>query len=379
MLLIVSYLVLFLVVQSLTGKIKVAKKRLFLQRVYVFLLLIAFFAFRDLTVLNDTVNYYEDMIGVGRVTNTDSIFEITFPSITEPGFQVIRRFLLKYIWSDPYVLIITSSIFFSFFIVWFVGKYTDKYIPFVVFIFLGLSDMFQFYAAIRQGTAACLFFYAYYILDKKNKKVLPFIIVLLAITMHKSAIVCLIPLILSLFPFTKKNILFFLIVLTTIVVSFQTFMFILDYGESKYLDDSEDNVSKFGIPLAAILIAVFYSFLAWLAYRVHKKYHLAPVSSIMSWTVVVGLCFAVGAIPILVLTRFSLYFCLIILLFFIQEYSQVPFGVYNKVKRVLVILLILRTMVVIELRNEWYNLVPYGFYDFKPGIHDTSFKYSDRN
>lgn len=368
MLVIIFYILGFIAIENFTVTLP-DKQRIKNQTIWCYILLCGFFCFRGLPVLNDTSHYYAYQIhAISDLPSLKSIFDVEWDTSIEVGFQVLQHFIAKYISTDPYAIIMITALACSIGLVWFIRMYTDA-LPFTLFLLAGMSYLFSFYAAMRQSLAAILFFVAIYLWDKKGKKIVPIALIGLAWLFHDSVIVCLIPFVLSYFEVSKKNIIRYIVILTISVIALYPILEMLSYSDSMYVERALQRESP---ALAAFLNLSFYAILLIWVYLNHSKQFIIE-NKMLIWCGLTCIFFHLCALQILIFERFGLYFSIFVVLLFVKAlYASRS---KSTIKILLILVLLIRTFIVLEYRNEWLHLVPYSFYDFGDYYHQTDFGY----
>lgn len=162
--------------------------------------LFIFFAFRSRYVgSTDTANYYNMLKRAIGAENWESFFS---PDGVETGFQAFT-YLLSRITDEPQMIIIASSAIIVFSACFFIYRNSiDPAMSVVLFVTLGLLD-FEF-QGMRQSIAMSICILSYEFV--KNKKLIPFVLmVLLATTFHRTAIVFLAVYLISYLSFDWKG------------------------------------------------------------------------------------------------------------------------------------------------------------------------------
>ena len=368
----ILYFLLFILIHHLTKPVNNLKP-LFKQEqvILVFITLFIFWGFRNLCVLNDTNHYYLAqyyLINSSEFKNS-SLFFIDRDSRWEVGYQVLSCIIGK-IWENPYAIIQVSAFAIIVSTIWISSKYTNM-LSLLVFFLLGFGILIEQFSAIRQGWALTFFYIALNLL-RQQKTIFGIICIICAIQFHSSAIVLLVLVALSYVRPSKSNISYVSIICIIIIVGLYPILNRLDFGDSKYVVEAMERDT---LALGAILICVLQLFTMILSFVLLKKYNVAPPDGLLIWGCLLGLFFNCAAIKIQVFSRFSIYFGIFFILFLLHVLSRVPKSVRNNCIVFFVILLLLRTFVVNEYRNDWSHLIPYSFFDFSEGIQLKDFGY----
>lgn len=370
---IIAFCCLFLLVNTIYSEYGYKRRRnIAVQCILCFLLLFIFFGFRSLSVLNDTSHYYKSQLYLtSDISIKNSILDIDNTSRFEPGFQVLQKFIGKYISVDPYALIMVSALLLSIGTILFLKKNTT-HIAICVFFLLTLGILIEQYSAMRQSYAVLLFYFAcnYY---EKRRYISSIILIYLATLFHSSAIVLIIPFILDyFFQFSKKNVMCFTILGIGTISALYPILNSLNFGDSLYISQS---ITRQSIALAAILSSILLSVILITCYYLNNKYNLIPPPKLWLWISIIGILLSFGAIKIQVFARFALYFTPFIILTFIHYLYQLPTPNRNRLLFICILIFLLRTAIILEYRNEWNHLIPYNFYDFGAIYHEYEFGY----
>ena len=111
MLLLALYFISFLAVDYISKHINGYSQKRYFQLIACFILLFVFFGFRGLPVLNDTAHYYAHLYNHLRYQSyfDESIFTTDPHERFEYGYLVWIHFITRYIWCDPYSIILISA------------------------------------------------------------------------------------------------------------------------------------------------------------------------------------------------------------------------------------------------------------------------------
>lgn len=372
MFILILYFLLFVLIHHLTKPINNLQP-LFRQEqtILVFIALFVFFGFRNLCVLNDTNHYYLAQYYLINSTefNNCSLFFIDKYSRWEVGYQILSCIVGK-IWANPYAIIQISAFATIVSTIWVSSKYTSM-LSLLVFFLLGFGILIGQFSATRQGWALVLFYIAFNFL-RQRKTICGIIFIMCAIQFHSSAIVLFALVALSYLRPSKSNIMYVTIICIIIIVGLYPILNKLDYGDSKYVIGAMERDT---MALGAVLIFFLQLFTMIVSFFLQKKYNIVPPDRLLIWSCLLGLFFNCAAIKIQVFTRFSNYFGIFFILFLLHVLSKVPKAVRNNWIVFFVLLLLLRTFVVNEYRNDWSHLIPYSFFDFSEGVQLKDFGY----
>ena len=335
-----------------------------------FLLLISFYAFRGLSVLNDTSHYFESQQELieGGDLHSYSFLHYDIFNRFEPGFQFLQRFLSLYIWEHPYVIIIFSAFAISIGLVYIAQKHTER-IGLAIFLLLQMGGGMGQYTAIRQAFAVIVFYVivAQYI---KGKRLYAFLLVPIAMLFHKYAFILFVPLILSYFRLSKKNLLLSGFVAYVGVAFLSYIIDILGFSESRYIGETFDHT-----PLAVIISIVTSMLIAILCVNFSRRFKIQPIHKLYTWIFFLSLIFDFYTLAMPIMTRFQLYFKPYFSLVYIYYADRVPVMTRKRTTFFLVSFLLLKLLIILIFRNEWSHMVPYSFFDFGATYHETKFGY----
>ena len=370
---IIIYALLFLVIASLVPRscssVSAQKK---IEAILCAFLIFIFFGLRGLSVLNDTSHYYHAQLVLTQFGDlyTNSIFDVDKTLNFEIGFQVLQRFIGKYISSDPHALIIISALILTIATIWYFSKSTNK-IAVCIFFMLSTFTLMGQFSAIRQSYAIMCFYVSCFFYEKQ-KYALSFGLIYLATLFHSSAIILFIPLLISFLPVSKKNILIIIAIGLCVIIALYPILYTLDFGDSIYVSSA---LARQSIALASSLSAIFICILLGCSLYLPNKYNIAKPSSLFIWTSIICLLFAICAIRIPVFDRFVMYLMPSVILVFTHYIYHTPRAPRKILYSICILVLVLRMAVVLEYKNEWYHLVPYKFYNFNEVAPEYEFGY----
>lgn len=375
MLLLALYFISFLAVDYISKHINGYSQKRYFQIIACFILLFVFFGMRGLSVLNDTAHYYAHLYNHLRYQSyfDESIFTPDPHDRFEYGYLVWIHFITKYIWCDPYSIILISAFIVTVANLMLVKKHTDRI---ALTIFLMLSTLITEYGLLRQSYAICLSYLAMNLLMGR-KFIKYYILIAIAYMFHHSVIIMALFPVFSFVELNKDNVIRTFI--ATIIISVCIFPIIsmLGFGESAYYEGNQDREAA---PIAAMINAAMYIFVAYAGYYLHKKFKSDLPQPLIIWAVICGLCLSIINISFLSFNRLALYFIPYITIFFIYTYesctAQNPNNKKIKTILLIIILAILGKMILtIALKNIWHHLTPYSMYDFYEEFHNYNFGY----
>ena len=290
------------------GKIQKERQRQFLL---CFILLFGFYGFRGLSVLNDTAHYYEtfsERLHSAELMR-EPVFYFDIYERFEPGFMVVMRFIAKYVWADPYAIILISSLWVTIGVLLFTGKFTNRIGLVVFFLCCGALD--NYYSAIRQGLSAMVFFVAYTFLE--NRKLLwYYIFAFLAFSCHRAGMILfLLPLIV--YRNINKKILILLFVISFLTIyALHPILVLLNQAESDYLDPSRERET---FPIAHLIFVLTNLFTVFYSYKQAKQYHIPDPSNVFLWMLIFNIMIGVISLPLGILGRYGMYFHFLLFLY----------------------------------------------------------------
>lgn len=370
---IIIYTLLFLVIAALVPRsfssVSAQKKA---EAILCAFLIFIFFGLRGLSVLNDTSHYYHAQLVLTQFGDlyTNSIFDVDKTLNFEIGFQVLQRFIGKYISSDPHALITFSALILTIGTIWYFSKNTNK-IAVCIFFMLSTFTLMSQFSAMRQSYAIVCF-YISCILYEKRKYILSFGIAYLAVFFHSSAVILFIPLLLSFLSISKRNVIIVVLIGLCLITVLYPILYALDFGDSSYISQA---LARQSLTLASTIMATFNSLLIGSSLYLSRKYNISSPSSLLIWSSIISLLFSICAIQIPVFTRFGMYLMPSVILVFTHYLYRTPRSVRKILYSICILVLMLRMAIVLEYRNEWYHLVPYKFYNFNEVVPEYEFGY----
>lgn len=371
MIIVFLYFCSFLLVDGFASAIWNNKKQSHIAKCVIsFLLLISFYAFRGLSVLNDTSHYFEaqqELIQSGDLYSHSFLYYDILNRF-EPGFQFFQRFIALYVWKHPYAIILISSLIISFSLVYLAQRHTE-HIGLAVFLLLHLGGGMGQFTAIRQSFAVIVFYFIVYLCLHKKHIYAAFLIPV-AMLFHKYAFILAIPVILSYYQVSFKKIILSAFVAYIAMYYMQGIIEMLGFGESKYVDEEFDHT-----PIAVIIEVLQTLLIIYVCWYIRKRYKIEPISNIYVWFLVLSVFCSLFSMSIPIFTRFQLYFKPYIALFYIYYLDRTRYKVRSHINFVVVSLLLIQFLVVLIFRNEWSHMVPYSFFDFSVANPETNFGY----
>lgn len=287
-----------------------AKRRF--QQVSCFVLLFAFFGLRDLPILNDTAHYYGHFYRLTHYKSffDESIFHYNSSERFEYGYMVFLRFIGKYVSTDPYTIIIVSSLIVTIVNLKLISKNTKK-IALTTFFFL--MTLISQFSTIRQSIAIALFYIAFHFLQRKNWGVY-YVLVILAYMFHHSAIILLFFPLFTMMEISRRNIIITLTASIILALTIYPVLRYLSYTDSVYYNT---NLAREKAPLAAIMDVSYIMMMLGSCYYMYRKFSVPLPQKLLVWAAIFSLCCRIISVPFLVFGRFNGYFIPYVYLFFV--------------------------------------------------------------
>ena len=372
------YFSLFLGVHFLSKQFKRPGAARLFQLITCFILLFGFFGFRDITVLNDTPHYYGAYYKLTRIRSylDSSIFMYNMMQSFEYGYQVMQHTLIKYISEEPFTIIIVSSFIISWGNISFISRQT-KHIALALTMLLMSGVLFDQYCLIRQSLALMIFYKA--VDELQHERVKRYVLlVLLAALFHASALVLLILPIMTRIKISKRNVLIvFGFAAIGALIVYQVFD-LLGLSETKYF---VMNMKRNTFPLAAILDGLLMLLLIGCCVVLYRQMGMKTIDKTIFWMGVFGLCVCIITPSFLSFFRLNIYIWPFIYMTFFEFTDTTNNLTYTGVQHqcialrqqmlvTMLMILAVRMAIILTFRNEWYNLIPYSFYDFSDHFHN---------
>ena len=153
-----------------------------------------------------------------------------------------------------------------------------------------------------------------------------------------------------------------------------SYIFYWCYGDSKYL---VTGMEREAVPLAQLLDTLFILACLLFYYIYGNKYkeEIEKDKLYVSFALS-ALIVNIWALPCLALFRFAMFFSQYAVVLFINSLYQAEADKPLKIlKYAVVAILVLRILIVLIYRDEWFHLVPYSFFDFSLEHQKTLFGY----
>ena len=374
MLFITIYLYLFLLINTIFNRLEISlQKRRNIESFLCFTLLLIFFGFRGLPVLNDTAHYYEhfrDLIFENGFLQKGIIY-IDEKERFEPGYQLFER-ILGHLTNEPYMVILISSLIFTISFIYCIRKFTYRISLSIFIMLLSITALISMYSSIRQTFAVCIFFYAYENLIN-SQYIKYYIIILIACFFHSSAAILFILPLLNHINLNRKNIAIVIILAVISAIFMNTIINIAGISDSIYYDQQ---LKRERMPLSAILNFITVVLIIIFCYYLKRKYHITEEHKMLWWLSILNICFSMLSIVFIILYRYAQYFyplqimLLIILLLKIPQQKSRTFYI-----SAIITLFFIRFITILTLKNEWFHLYPYSFFEFGKIYYNTNFGY----
>ena len=394
MFLIFLYFALFIVVSFASRVFVNPGARKLFQLVLCFILLFGIFGFRDISVLNDTSTYYGFYYRNSLYTSyrNDSIFTFNILERFEWGYQVLAHFLVKYVSTNPYTIIIISSLIVTIGDLWFISKHSRD-VAMVCFFFLLSNIFFMHYCIIRQSFALIIFYGAFGYLER-GKTLRYCLLILVASLFHSSAyILLLLPLLMKL-RVNKRNVIIILVSSAIIGLLIFKILSLLGMHDNPYYKFAiqRESISLVGLIELGIMAAVL-TIMLW----VHKLSGTRHIDKPLFWICVLAMSVCIIAPTFYGIARVNEFlwpFIMVQLLRYITPAYMKPSPaettgdiattdiivdgdkphrrgrLAQKVGVMVIVAIFAGKMIGVNaFRPEWMHVVPYQFYDFGKRYH----------
>lgn len=285
-------------------------KKLQIQCLLLGIGFILFAGLRSWDTFSDTDAYYAHFNNVSDIGAFWHVPEERF----ETGYLIIEKFFHKHVSSSPevFILFVSSVVFSSVFLLL---KREAKNIWFPAYLIVGFYLFVGgFVCPVRQSLATAVCIWGYFAL-KKKRVILSVLLILLACTIHSSAICVLVIIPASFLSVCRRN--FFLIIICTFfcIGSFGSILELLGRGDSAYLLNEQNQLGNILDLAKTILILILY----FLFYRGNKDR-----DRLLVWLSVITLCTSLMSLQITVLNRTSSYFELYLFILLTNTIYSMP-------------------------------------------------------
>lgn len=345
---------------------KQSNKKTILSLIIIFSVLLFFAGFRATSVGNDTKEYKRIF---DIVSNEKSISDAIKSTRYEPGY-IAYNFLVSRITDNfQYILIINSAIY-IFASIWFIKKYSLS-TPKTIMLYFTFGLYYLIMNIERQCIAISFFLFAIPFLE--NKRILPYILlILLASTFHSTSIILLILIFVPKVDFEKKtNILKWIVISLISVV-------LINYGInwianiSPYIGHYLTNsiYSKGNIRIASILMFVLRIIFISLIIILNKGKIIKTIQTnnrkqmILDKILVLDCIISLAAIGFNMYDRIEKFFCLGYIISIVNYIATMKSKTNRLVAYTLILLLSFSYLTISFIyRSEWSGIFPYAFYE----------------
>lgn len=336
-------------------------KQVKFEGILLLLMLVSFFCFRDLPVLNDTAHYYNHFSNLVslRSFNSTPFYEINPLERFEPGYQIYENFIGHYISQYPYAIIFISTLIIALIHVYFFCKETDNP-SLAILIMLCAGSMLRTFSGIRQGIAGSLALLAFLCL-KDRKLILSVALSLLAFTFHSSAIMVFFIYVFDKVRVTRGRVVLAILLMGVMSYSINYLFAFFGQTDSFYY---ESGLSRTTFMLAAFISTITAVIFILISYYLYKRNTIKFGSNIYWWSSISAVVFLVLSLSFGIIGRYANYFYPFIVVLLVNNLSLYKESVAKALKLAIIIFCIVRIIAVMSLKNEWNHLVPYSFYDF---------------
>lgn len=345
--------VLFMIIEAINKKISKSK----LWILILILPIIILVGFRNVNIGNDTLNYYN---AYKYIFNKGLGY--TYQSHMEAGYILLNTVFnfinLDYIY---FQIIMTIIIYLS--IGAFIYKYSNNK-AMSIFIFIALRFMFESMNIFRQYISIAILLYSIrYIESKSLSKFL--LSIFLATTFHKSSFLFILMYPLSMIKFNKRRIIIAIIISICITPFLEDILALFSY--KKYLGGEYFNLDgNIAVYMNLIINIILFSLVI---YGYSKKNNnninnFTKEDNIFISAAILSLTTSIIGTQSAIMDRISLYF-------YIFYIASIPNAIsYIKNKKLIItivyaisIFLILYFCIVLKLKPEWNQVIPYSFFN----------------
>lgn len=329
------------------------------DKLFIILMIIFTFlsCFRSYKVGTDTGMFWTDYT---RIINTSfhnlNLFRY------ELGFTIMCK-VLGLISRNPQTIIIFSGLITNLVIAYFIKTNAKNKLSSGIFYFT-TNYYFIFLCLMRQSLAICFIFLGYNFL-KKNKKIMFFIMILLAFSFHRSAIIFIF---LPLFKYIKvpKNLPIYTIVVSILMFIvaqpiFNSFVLIGDYD--KYLTSSfiESSYISAGLYSLSSFLFFLFGFVIPSKEKILKEKDIDSNYNLLTWILAIGTVVSVSSIKISIINRIYLYFGAFTMIW-ISNNLELLEDKKNKFSWKFILYFSTLCYVLVITILGWYGIFPYSFY-----------------
>lgn len=356
----------------------------------IYVLVIIYFIFGILIGLDKrkkdkiTKNYYKigiiillslSMFRSFSVGNDTETYRIIFNIISENSFSALKSINIEYgflvfskilsiIYNNPRILLYVSSCIIIIPMGYFIYKWSDKPLTSIL-LYVLLNVYFFHLTGMRQSIASAILLFAFECFIKK-KKIQFFLLVLLAMLFHKSAIIFLIFLFIDKIKYTKKTY-FYVIFLSIICYFFSPVLFnifIKITGKySSYADSIYADSNYFASLLQFIQSLVIYTFCHFTYISSNDNSDDKRKNELMLKVIGIDVCIRVMAINMKIFSRMNPYFLIFSIICMSNNLNTIKNG-KNKfyISLFIIIFALLYWIILSVYRPQWNGAIPYKFY-----------------
>lgn len=269
----------------------------------------------------------------------------------EPGWMVLCK-LLSLI-SDNFIVFLSLIAAIQIFLIGFVLKKTSNDIIFSYIVYFCFGLYALSFSGLRQATAIAVTFFASYFLMKDKPKTF-IVLVLLAFTLHRSALLFIIALILRKVKFTKGR----AVTMALAVLILLPFLGVLTQFFSSALFSERYNVGAVMDSGGAYTMFAVYGLLVLLSFRFPNT----PENGFLRYMILVAFAIqSLGVVSSSYLTRIGYYFQIFFLLYF----PILVEAFFNKKARKTIMILasiLFLFFFYLTTKNSPLNIIPYNFF-----------------
>jgi len=318
-----------------------------------FVLLFILAAFRDFSIHNDTITYVMHFMGVptgmpiSKIIDTKDRYEV--------GYQIYEAVIHNYISPNPvYLNAITAGLLliasFAFF-----KKYSEN-IPILLICYFLSFQYIQQMGVQRQSIAVIFFFLMFTCIDKR-KYIAAILCLVVSYYIHDSTILNLAIFACFLMKPTKRNI---SLMVAVAVIVFIVYASLLSYME-EFIEDtrySDTSAEKGFFNMVGVFEFISTSVMAAMILLFRQRCPKGKTDDAMFMVTILYLAVSLLSIRIWVLTRYSMYYIPVILIYLTNLAQRT--GRRRNELAVVGFMLVYFFFLLSE-RPDWYSIYPYKF------------------
>ncbi len=349
------YIVLTFAISKIINK-KFSNK-IFLTLNFIFLFMLA--AFRDVSVGNDTIEYYRIFNLISSIESVNEIFNI---SRYEIGYLLLNYLITRFTNNFNVLLFITSYIY-----IYSVFKFIERYSEskfMAVMLFFTLSMYYLIFNIQRQCIAIAIFLYAIKFLE--NKQYARYIIsILLATMFHYIAAILLLLCFIPKIKLYNKKLAYKYVILSGLIACFIAY-FVTKFGIyipyfGHYLIDSE--YSQGGIRIASVILAGIRLGMIILIISINgfkADNSKTNIDYIFNYVVILDCIISLAAIGFNLYDRVEDYLCIIFIVMISNSISSLKIKTNKYVIGTGLILITMSYLTIsLIIKSNWYGIFPY--------------------